>query len=366
MFSRRNTQSKLTPRLLSAIDRLLIAGIRAGPAKKRDAVNKVLQVVPEWKRGDCWERIRQLRRTAALAGLGENTQRDEPDPPEDTRPVLRLTPRSWTRAEDDLLLKWAGYERVNKISRRLGRSERAVRYRLCALGMSAKIADGWSLRALRKLLRVSPVRLTQFVGKGMLRVRDPRVTTSSLAAFCDRNRASLAPRAIERVAAALAKNSDAYRWGQVADLLGVPLTTVKSWICAGQLKVMDPLVTDRSLENFCHQHGTEINTALIDPATVKWLVKEYGVPDPAGIGQAVRRALKHALVTRKCECGREIAGNAYFKHAKTHTNFRLSEMAPTPHPIPDGESFDGRSRRNSSSKGATLSAWPRKVAAIGR
>jgi hypothetical protein len=137
-----------------------------------------------------------------------------------------------------LLLKWAGYERVNKISRRLGRSERAVRYRLCALGMSAKVADGGSLRALRKLLRVSPVRLRQFIGKGMLRVCDHRVTTSSLAAFCDRNRGSFDPRPIERITASLAKNRDAYRWEQVADLLGVSLTTVPILARAGSDPVM--------------------------------------------------------------------------------------------------------------------------------
>jgi len=49
---------------LAAIDQLLIAGIKLGPAKKREAINRVLELVPEWTRGDCWQRINELRRAA--------------------------------------------------------------------------------------------------------------------------------------------------------------------------------------------------------------------------------------------------------------------------------------------------------------
>jgi hypothetical protein len=182
--------------------------------------------------------------------------------------------------------------------------------------MSAKVTDGWSLRALRKLLRVSPARLRQFIGSGMLRVRDARVTANSLVAFCDRNRASLDPLAAERISAAMAKKRDAYPWERAADLLGVAVAQVQSWIAAGHLKVLDTFVTDRSFEEFCKKHGAEINTALIDPATAKWLVEEYGVPAPNAERRAVPRAQKHALVVRTCMCGRKIAGNVYFRHAK--------------------------------------------------
>jgi hypothetical protein len=87
--------------------------------------------------------------------------------------------------------------------------------------------------------------------------------------------------------------------------------------CGGQLKVLDTFVTDRSFDEFCDKHGTEINLALIDPATAKWLIEEYGVPSPSTDGRTVGRAQKHALVVRTCKCGRKIAGNVYFKHAKT-------------------------------------------------
>src|SRR5258707_608311 len=50
-------QPAINPRLLPAIDQLLIAGIKLGPRKKHDAINKILKLVPEWKRGDCWRHL---------------------------------------------------------------------------------------------------------------------------------------------------------------------------------------------------------------------------------------------------------------------------------------------------------------------
>jgi hypothetical protein len=151
----------------------------------------------------------------------------------------------------------------------------------------------------------------------MLRVRDPRVSTSSLAVFCDQNRASFEPSVRDRVAAALLKAEDGYMWERAADLLGVTVPQVQSWICAGKLRVADAFVTDRSFEEFCKKHGAEVNTTLIDPATAKWLVKEYDVPDSASKNHAVSRVQKHALTIRTCRCGRKIAGNVYFKHIKS-------------------------------------------------
>ncbi len=95
------------------------------------------------------------------------------------------------------------------------------------------------------------------------------------------------------------------------------LAQVQSWISAGQLKIVDPFVTDRAFEEFCKKHGGgEINTALMDPATAKWLTSEYGVADLAEKMRSVSRAQKHALVVRTCACGRKIAGNVYFRHVK--------------------------------------------------
>jgi hypothetical protein len=150
----------------------------------------------------------------------------------------------------------------------------------------------------------------------MLRVRDPRLSASSLASFCDKNRTSLGSSATERIEAALANGDDAYSWERTANLLGVSVAQVQEWISAGRLRVLDAFVTDRAFEEFCKKHGDEIYMALIDPATAKWLVSEYGVPEVISNGCGVSQALKHALVTRTCQCGRKIAGNPYFLHIR--------------------------------------------------
>ena len=156
---------------LAAIDQMLVAAIEQGPDKKRAAITRIVELVPGWNRGDCWRRIRYLRKTTELAAGAERKSRKTT---RSGRIVAerRSPPSPWTPADDDKLLDLAGYEPVKKIAQRLGRSPRAIRFRLGALGMSAKVTDGWSLRALRKLLHVSPVRLRYLIGSGMLRVRD--------------------------------------------------------------------------------------------------------------------------------------------------------------------------------------------------
>jgi len=180
--------------------------------------------------------------------------------------------------------------------------------------MSAKVSDGWSQRALRKLLRVSPAKLRYLTGTGMLRVRDRRITTNSLLALCSRNGLELDHLSFERITAVLSK-LDACPWERAADLIGLSIEQVQTFICKSKLKVLDPFVTDRSFEEFCRKHGDQINTALIDPVTAKWLVSEYGVTQGSN-GRPVSRAQKHALVVRTCRCGRKIAGNIFFKHVK--------------------------------------------------
>jgi hypothetical protein len=304
-------QSAVNPRLLPAIDQLLIAGIKLGPRKKHEAINKILQVVPEWKRGDCWRRIRQLRRTAALAT--PNVIQDSKET-KNNGSSHRPFARPWLPADDDKLLDWAGYEPVNKIAQRLRRSIRAVRFRLGALGMSARVKDGWSQRSLRKLLRVSGARLRSLVANGMLRVRDPRITQFSLVAWYEKNRFATDASMIQMPKSAIGVQ-EAYSWKRAATLLAITLEDVQNLISAGRLKLVDTFVTDRSLEDFCRKHGNEINLALIDPSTRKWLISEYGVSEIRN-GTTVPRAQKHALVIRECRCGRKIAGNVYFRHVR--------------------------------------------------
>jgi hypothetical protein len=97
--------------------------------------------------------------------------------------------------------------------------------------------------------------------------------------------------------------------------LGITVENIQNLISAGQLKLMDTFVTDRSFEDFCRKRGNEINMTLIDPATKKWLMNEYGVSETAD-SKILPRAQKHALIIRECRCGRKIAGNVYFRHVR--------------------------------------------------
>ena len=312
----KDDKSNKTLPWLPEFDRLLIAGIKHGPTMKKDAINKVLQLAPHWTRGDCWQRINELRRAAKRVALKERPAAKAKKSGE-AAAARRPASRPWTPVDDDRLLNLAGYEPVKRIAQRLDRSIRAIRFRMAAIGMSARVTDAWSLRALWKMLRVRHSRLRYFIGNGLLKVRDFRISASSLAAFCEQNQPSVGPSAVERVSAALVRGGEGYTWERAADLLGVTVAQVQSWISAGQLKLVDTFVTDRSFEEFCKKHGDRINMTLIDPATAKWLVSQYGVSQSASNGMTVSRVQKHALVIRACHCGRKIAGNAYFRHVRT-------------------------------------------------
>ena len=310
--SRNDPPLKADPPWLPIVDEVLIDAIRK-PATKRAAVKKVLQIVPEWTRGDCWRRMRQLRRMPEIAAL-QPPKRDNRE--RKTKSSSRSGSRPWSQADDDRLLNLAGYETVQKIAQHLGRSESAVRYRMSALGMSARVSDGWTLRRLQSTLRMSRTRLRYLIGKGLLRVRDPRVSAESLTSFCESHRDVLATAAREKLTAFLARSEDGYAWPRAAELLGMTIDQVQKLIAKGKLRVVDTFVTDRSFEEFCKRHGSEINTTLMDRASARWLIEGYGVPDSAVKGRVTGRAQKHALIVRTCKCGKKIAGNVFFRHFK--------------------------------------------------
>jgi hypothetical protein len=313
-FASAVTQAKVSPRFLPFIDRLLVTGLKLGDAGKHEAINKVLKLVPEWKRGDCWRRIRRLRRALPTGGNGTCRRHVQQPISQPCEFHNRSAARPWTTEEDAKLLDWVGYEPVSKIALRLNRSVRAVRFRLGALGMSAKVSDGWSQRALSKLLHMSAGKFRRLVGNRILRVRDPRITTRSLLKFCTSQGARFNQSTVERVRPGSSKY-EAYSWDRVSNMLSFSADDVGALVAKGTLKILDPFVTDRSFEEFCAKHSDEINLSLIDAATVKWLSEEYGVVDNA-TPHSIPHAQKHALVVRRCKCGRSIAGNVFFKHVK--------------------------------------------------
>ena len=140
---------------LPELDRLLIAGIKHGPAQKRDAINEDPSACSRLDPRGLLAAYPRSAEEPRTCGSGRRAIPDKAKNPGKTRQVRRPPSMPWTPAHDDKLFNLAGYEPVNKIARRLRRSDRAVRCRLGALGISGKVTDGWSLRTLQKMLRVS-------------------------------------------------------------------------------------------------------------------------------------------------------------------------------------------------------------------
>ena len=120
--------------------------------------------------------------------------------------------------------------------------------------------------------------------------------------------------------ASLGKSSRAKRvWAEVAKSLGVGLETVQKCIARGVVKLYDPTITEKSLRNFCRRYGSLINYDFLNRETREWLQESMDLVRTAG--ESVSRRLaplrKHAQVVRQCtKCGREIRGNAFFRHSK--------------------------------------------------
>lgn len=246
-------------------------------------------------------------------------------------------PRSWTEHEQRKLWELAGYETASRIAERLGRSEGAVRFRLKSLGLSVRVKDGWSFRALQEMLHVGPSRLRRFIADGLLRVRDPRISAKSLNAFFkDRIEAGSAPaESFERGAQKPRKKTSGYSWGSAAKLLGVDSTQIREWIVEGKVKIVDGFVTERAFQDFCKNCGLELNSALLGKEVRDWLVEGYSLPVDAEAGASgIPGNQKHALVTRRCPgCRRPMRGNIYFRHIRNcaqNSNARSGSPNPAP------------------------------------
>jgi len=345
---------------LPEIDRLLIVGMKHGPQGIREATNKVLALRAGLTRADCWKRLRVLREAGKGSHpaprnwpaqvkelLREGYQQGGEKKRQAIKAVRDLYPglpsntpsrfarrqgwipktaqilgrRPWTDLEERKLWELAGYETASRIADRLGRSEGAVRFRLKSLGLSVKVKDGWSFRALQEMLHVGPSKLRRFIAEGSLRVRDPRISATSLVALRE-NRISagaVATEAVEGVPQKLRKNASSYSWGSAAKLLGVDVGQVREWIVEGKLKIVDGFVTDRAFQDFCKKRGLELNGALLGNEVRDWLVDGYSLPiSDETVRPLVPGNQKHALVTRRCPgCRRPMRGNIFFRHIKT-------------------------------------------------
>lgn len=378
----RGTNAKVNGRLsfpwLPQIDRILLVGMKHGSRGIRAATNKVLSLRAGFTRGDCWKRLRLLRernngnhvpprnwpqevkellRRGYEEGGDKKTQAIKairelyPGLPSHTpsrfarRQGWKTTGapdqrcRRWTDYEERKLWELAGYEPAARIGERLGRSEGAVRYRLKMLGLSVKVKDGWSFRALQELLHVGPSKLRRFVVSGSLRVRDPRISTHSLAQLWESRLATAtsAPqdKVVEALRKKLRKGADSYSWGRAAKLLGVDIEQVRVWIAKGQLKIVDGFVTERAFQDFCRKCGSELNCVLLSDEVRGWLADGYTLRlSTDGSAASVPSSEKHALVTRQCpKCQRRMRGNVFFRHVKNckgRTTERKDLLAVSP------------------------------------
>lgn len=253
-----------------------------------------------------------------------------------TTDVHRRQP--WTEAERRELCKQAGVLSARQIGQRLGRTECAVRWRLGAEGLSAKVQDGWALRSLQRDLHLGRRKLVRWIVTGVLRVRDARVTSSSLATFCSQragaatttSRSSSSKGALGGGGIATSGLSGAGRHGrrnapdllgysckQAAKRLGATLAEVQAWIARGQLKLMDTRVSETAFQRFCRQCRVPLSGALLDTPTRNWLRHAYDLELPPAGPAPVAAAERHLKLTRTCpHCGRRTRGNAHYRHLK--------------------------------------------------
>jgi hypothetical protein len=349
---------------LPEMDRLLLVGMKHGREGIRLASGRLRQLAPKLPPDAIWQRMRHLRESASkgyrdptkwspeiLDVLKEGYQcggfekkealevcrKHYPGVPlcvisgfarrqgwtqSQGKAEARTVKRAWTRPEEEMLWRLAGYESPKLIARKLRRTENAVRLRLKAHGLSAKVKDGFSLRAFRELFHIGHQRAYSLIAGGMLRVRDPRITHISLLEFCRKHEGSWEHVPATHANAESRHDSTGYSWERVASLLHAPLDQVKAWVASRQLRVADTFISDRALEEFCRSCGKEggprVNLQLIEPKTLDWLANEYGIKiPPAGASPSVAPSEKQALTVRVCgKCRKQVRGNVYFAHIR--------------------------------------------------
>ncbi len=248
------------------------------------------------------------------------------------------------------------------IAKLLHRSERGIRYRLALFGKSSRVhVDGYARRTLAEELHFGRKTIQQMIVRGLLEVRDPRITPESLRALQKSGRlASLqlnhkrekeTPAGTEQEpssardvknctpdsagpSGSFVKSTRASRvWTDVARTLNVSLETVERLIAQRSLKLYDPRVTEKSFSNFCRRNGALINGELLDGETRHWLRSSMDWNRSGGEADARRLNpfRRHALVVRRCTgCGRDIRGNAFFRHIRRCGSAKSQGITPAP------------------------------------
>jgi hypothetical protein len=312
-------------------EKILREGYQNGWREKREAVRELLRRHSDWCPHAIWRHAKKLGLVQKIGKRGQERSH-----------------LGWSEEDERVLLDLAGYKTVRVIAKMLHRSEAAVRSHLCILGKSSRVhLEGFSRHALAVDLHLSSSTIQRLIVEGLLEVRDPRITRDSLDRLSRSGGLSAVQRSImtpsgistealdrdEKVTGAStsiardttdgtatsSQHSRAKRvWAEVAKSLGVPLATVEQFIARGALKLYDPTISEKSLRNFCRRYGSMINSDALNRETRDWLQSTMDFVPRAGelAAQRLKPLRKHAEVVRRCECGRTIRGNAFFRHAK--------------------------------------------------
>ncbi len=313
-------------------DQILSRGYERGWLGKQEAVRELLKRHPDWRAHVIWRRAAKLQLIRKISKRRQERSRF-----------------AWSENDDRILLNLAGYKTSRVIAKILHRSEAAVRYRLMLQGKSSRVhLEGFARHALALDLHLASSTIQRLIAEGLLEVRDPRITRESLDNLCKSGRldamrqngaqpsdspparpdgeesilaASDPPaRNSTGLSASLGKSSRAKRvWAEVARSLSVTPEMVQKCIARGVVKLYDPTITEKSLRSFCRRYGSLINYDFLNRETREWLEGSMDLVRTAG--ESVSRRLapqrKHARLVRQCtKCGREIRGNAFFRHAK--------------------------------------------------
>jgi len=313
-------------------DQILSRGYERGWLGKQEAVRELLKRHPDWRAHVIWRRAAKLQPIRKISKRRQERSRF-----------------AWSEDDDRILLNLAGYKTSRVIAKILHRSEAAVRYRLMFQGKSSRVhLEGFARHALELDLHLASSTIQRLIAEGLLEVRDPRITRESLDNLCKSGRLDAMrqngaqpsdspparPDGEESIlavsdpparnstglSASLGKSLRAKRvWAEVAKSLSVTPETVQKYIARGVVKLYDPTITEKSLRNFCRRYGSLINYDFLNRETREWLEGSMDLVRTAG--ESVSRRLapqrKHARLVRQCtKCGREIRGNAFFRHAK--------------------------------------------------
>jgi hypothetical protein len=321
-------------------DELLLGGYAKGWAGKKEAVRELLRRHPDWRPYVVWKR-------AAHLGLVQKSLKRHQE----------RSQHAWSEHDDRVLLNLAGYKEVGVIGKMLHRSVNAIRSRLSRLGKSSRVhKEGYAPRALSEELHLGSRTIRKLIAQGILEVRDPRITRQSLKELNTFTSAPVAnhqhePNTITMVQTSpavansaegletLDSNPEMLRsrptrytradrvWSETASQLGLSLQTIKDYVAQGKLKLYDPRITERSLKNLCRRYGSLLNYDYLSRETRDWLQSslDFGRKGGEALAQQLATRRKHAQVVRNCEgCGREIRGNAFFRHAGKCINQRFS------------------------------------------